>query len=86
MYVLVSFCGKRTYVGITTDVERRLSQHNGERSGGAKFTREFRPWKVGAVFGPYDSNGEAQSVEHAVKKLSGRERLQFSRSPHFDSK
>jgi putative endonuclease len=38
VYVLLSRAApKRTYVGWTLDLERRLAQHNG--SGGARFTR-----------------------------------------------
>ncbi len=36
-YVLWNKRRKRTYVGWTLDLERRLGQHNG--AGGAKFTR-----------------------------------------------
>lgn len=45
-YVLRSFSGLRTYTGITTDLSRRLRQHNGEIRGGAKATRSGGPWNV----------------------------------------
>jgi putative endonuclease len=76
VYVLVSADGGRTYVGITCDLPRRLAQHNGDRPGGAKSTRAGRPWSVGATFGPYPSRGLAQSVEHRLKRRSGRDRLE----------
>jgi hypothetical protein len=34
-------------VGITTNLSRRLRQHNGAVVGGAKATRIGRPWKIG---------------------------------------
>jgi predicted GIY-YIG superfamily endonuclease len=36
---------RKTYVGYTTDLKRRLRQHNGEITGGAKSTRGGR-WEV----------------------------------------
>lgn len=75
VYVLVSRAARRTYVGVSTDAHRRLEQHNGRRAGGAKATRPGRPWRLGAVFGPYASRGEAQRVENEVRRLRGRERL-----------
>ncbi len=41
VYVLAEERGRRTYVGWTLDLERRLSQHNGGR-GGARSTRGAR--------------------------------------------
>ena len=38
VYLLESLDKKRTYVGATVDLERRLKQHNKELSGGAKAT------------------------------------------------
>ena len=31
------------YTGITTDLRRRLDEHNGKRPGGARYTRSRRP-------------------------------------------
>lgn len=75
VYVLASEAIEVTYVGITTDVERRLSQHNGERPGGARSTRRGRPWQVSAVCGPMESHGHALQLEHRIKARSGAERL-----------
>ncbi|MSR48361.1 MAG: GIY-YIG nuclease family protein [Planctomycetes bacterium] len=73
VYVLAS--SSRTYVGITTDLARRLQQHNGERRGGASSTRAGRPWRIAAQLGPYESRSEALRVEHRVKSLHGSDRL-----------
>ena len=75
VYVLVSGCDGRTYVGVTTDLDRRLAQHNGERRGGARATRRGRPWRVGSEFGPFENRAEAQRVEREVKRLRGAVRL-----------
>lgn len=37
---------RRTYVGMTSDLRRRLRQHNGEISGGARYTRSFGRWRL----------------------------------------
>ncbi|MFO0983396.1 MAG: GIY-YIG nuclease family protein [Planctomycetota bacterium] len=65
----------RTYVGITTDLERRVEQHNGKRRGGARSTRAGRPWRVAARWGPFPSRSEALRVEHRLKQLRGERRL-----------
>lgn len=74
VYVLVSRAG-RTYVGVTTDVDRRLRQHNGALAGGARSTRPFRPWRVGRLEGPLPTRGRALSLEYAIKRVRGRARL-----------
>lgn len=76
VYVLLSADGRRTYVGITSNLDRRLEQHNGERPGGAKATRAGRPWTIGITHGPFEDRGEAQRVEHRLKKRSGTRRLE----------
>jgi predicted GIY-YIG superfamily endonuclease len=55
------------YVGMTVDLKRRLRQHNGEISGGGKYTSKFRPWVLMAVYGPYANKSEALKAERALK-------------------
>ena len=38
VYLLESVDERKTYVGATVNVKRRLRQHNGELKGGAKYT------------------------------------------------
>lgn len=85
VYVLVSTEMRRTYVGVTTDLTRRVAQHNGEQRGGARSTRAGRPWKLAAEYGPFDGRGEAQRVERAVKRLRGAARFTWTASPESAS-
>ena len=75
VYVLASESIGATYVGVSTDVERRVAQHNGERPGGARSTRRGRPWHLVAVCGPMESRGHALHLEHRIKSKTGAERL-----------
>ena len=77
VYILLSDDKKRTYVGATCDLSRRLDQHNGKIAGGAKSTRAGRPWKLYKHFGPLDDRGAAQSLEAEIKALTFRQRLDF---------
>ena len=56
------------YVGSTADYRRRLKQHNGELSGGGKYTAKHRPWKPAALYGPYADRREAFKAEMALKR------------------
>ena len=78
VYVLISDSAGCSYVGITTDLERRLQQHNGELPGGARSTTRGRPWRLGASYGPFEGRGEALRVEYEVKKRRGAARLSWS--------
>jgi putative endonuclease len=75
VYVLLAKDRRRTYVGVTVDLDRRLRQHDGDEPGGAKSTRAGRPWKVAKTYGPYANRSLAQSMEHRVKQASGQARL-----------
>lgn len=67
VYVIISSVNT-TYVGSTTDPLRRLRQHNGDICGGAKSTRSNRPWKLGRVYGPYESRSAAFRAEITLKR------------------
>lgn len=45
MFVYLLRSKQKTYIGATVDVQRRLRQHNGIISGGAKYTKG-RQWKL----------------------------------------
>ena len=75
IYVLHSLRKKRTYVGIAVDLPRRLRQHNGEATGGAKSTRAGRPWTLVRSIGPVANRSIAQSLEATLKRARGDQRL-----------
>jgi len=61
------------YTGITTDLTRRLEQHNGLLSGGASYTRGRRP--VTLVYTDYQKNrADATRLEWQIKKLKRPEK------------
>lgn len=67
--VYIILCSDDTlYTGITTNIERRLSQHGGKR-GGARYFRGRRPERV-----VYLEDGHTRSTagrrEAAIKKLN----------------
>ena len=69
-YVYLLACADGTlYTGVTTDLERRVRQHNGELSGGAKYTACRRPvalrWSDSAA-----TRSLAQKREAEIKSLS----------------
>jgi putative endonuclease len=71
------------YCGVTTDLARRVKEHN-EGKAGAKYTRSRRPVKL-AYAEPAATRSAALVREYAVKRLprAGKARLaRGARSPH----
>ena len=76
-YVYLLRCADGTfYTGITTDVTRRLAEHNTSDRLGARYTRSRRPLEL-AYFEGVDSRSAAAQREAAIRKLgrAGKERL-----------
>lgn len=68
-YVYLITTNSRTYVGSTTNVKRRLRQHNGEIVGGARSTKKFAgQWKVVAFLAGFLDRSTACRWEALVKK------------------
>jgi putative endonuclease len=69
------------YTGVTTDVARRIRQHNGEIVGGARYTRVRRPVAI-AWQQACDSRSQACQYEAQIKALSrsAKERLITSKA------
>jgi putative endonuclease len=61
------------YTGVTTDIARRLAEHN-EGEKGAKYTRARRPVKV-VYEETCASRSEAQKREAEIRKLSRAAKL-----------
>ncbi|MEM7206302.1 MAG: GIY-YIG nuclease family protein [Pseudomonadota bacterium] len=73
-YVYVVRCADGSlYTGSTTDIDRRIAQHNGEIGGGARYTRARQP--VVRVYSEYcDSRSAALKREAQIKSLRRKEK------------
>ena len=63
------------YTGVTTDIERRIREHNGSKRG-AKYTCSRRPVKLVYVKDCRDRS-EALREEYRFKSLSRKEKLKI---------
>ena len=72
-YLLATSDGgsQKTYVGITPDLDRRLAQHNGEQSGGAKATHG-RAWERICHVTGFPDHRAALQFEWRWKQISRR--------------
>lgn len=69
-FVYMVRCADTTfYVGITTDLSRRIDEHNGIKKGGARYTRAKRPVSLCYKM-QYPSRSEASRQEYLLKQLS----------------
>jgi putative endonuclease len=76
-YVLKSLRYNKTYVGSTTDLERRLAEHN---SGKGTFSRRYAPWKI--MYEEECPNlPEARKREKYLKSSAGRRFLKTKYIP-----
>lgn len=76
-YVYLLECADASlYCGITTDVPRRVAQHNGELAGGAKYTRARRPVLLRAC-APCANRSAASKLERHIQKLRREHKLSY---------
>lgn len=75
-FVYIVKCNDKTlYTGITTDLDRRVSEHN-ESDKGAKYTKTRRP--VELVYSmKFKNRSEAQIEESRVKRLDREQKLRL---------
>ena len=74
-YIYIVECSDGTlYTAITTDINRRLLEHNSGKC--AKYTRTRRPVVLRASF-EVKNRSEASKEEYRIKKLSRLEKLKL---------
>ena len=80
-YMYVVLCADGTlYCGITTNLERRLKQHNGVIKGGAKYTRGRRPCRY-VYKEKASTRSDALKKEYSFKKLTKKNKLAYIKHP-----
>lgn len=79
-YVYLLECrGGRVYIGISTDLERRLAEHRGGNKG-ARFTRAHPPVKLLAAV-TVSGRSAALRLEAALRKLRRADKLRWAETP-----
>ena len=66
LYILKSVCGGHHYIGITKDINNRLSEHNARE---VKSTRAYAPWIV-VYTERYDNKIDARKRELFLKRTA----------------
>jgi len=74
-YVYIVECFDGTlYTGITTDINRRLNQHNSGK--GAKYTSIRRPVKLMSI-SEFGDRSDASKEEYRIKQLTRKEKIEY---------
>ena len=68
VYILRSLSAKKSYVGVTDNIKRRIKEHN---SGKNFYTKRHRPWEI-IHTEEYPNFKEARDREKYLKTTSGR--------------
>jgi len=71
-YILKSSISNRIYIGYTTDFRKRLRQHNGEIKGGAKKTKNWRPWHPICLIKGFEESNSALRFEYRLQHYKKR--------------
>jgi len=72
-FVYILQCHDSTlYTGVTTDLDRRVKEHNSSVLG-AKYTKSRRPCKL-VYSKKFDTRSSAQKAEARIKKLPRQEK------------
>ena len=81
-YIYVLLCNDNSfYCGITTNLARRLKQHNGEIKGGAKYTRGRGPHRI-VYIKKAMNRSIASKLEYQFKQLSRKNKIDLINQAH----
>ena len=73
-YILQNDDNQRTYNGYTVNTVKRLRQHNGSLSGGAKSTRHSKTWRYIAIVSGFPDTHSALQCEWRIRKPFNKRR------------
>ncbi|MFA6619069.1 MAG: GIY-YIG nuclease family protein [Candidatus Neomarinimicrobiota bacterium] len=65
VYIIQSKITRNYYIGYTSDVQRRLDQHN---QGKTRSTKAYKPWELVFTKG-FESKRKARQIELKIKKM-----------------
>ena len=78
MIVYILECADKSfYTGVTSDIQKRLRQHNGLERGGAKYTRSHRPVRL-VYLEKFQTRKEACKREFEIKSLTHEQKKELS--------
>lgn len=76
-YTYILHCADSTlYTGITTDIDRRVQEHNMDDKKWAKYTRVRRPVAL-AYSENFENRSKASKREYEIKKMTRIEKIQL---------
>jgi len=79
-FIYIIQCADSTYyTGITTNVVRRINEHNTKNSIGSKYTRIRRPVTL-RYLEQSDTRSSASKREYVIKHLSRQAKIQLMQS------
>jgi putative endonuclease len=67
-YLKSKVFSNRTYIGFTSNLKQRLSDHN---SGKSVYTKQYKPWVLIGFLG-FDQEAKALKFERYLKSNAGR--------------
>lgn len=73
-------CDGSLYTGLTTDPERRLAEHQGGGSKGARYTRARRPVELIWQSEPLPDRSRAGQLEARIKRMTRPQKLRLIES------
>ncbi len=73
LYILQSEKDDSFYVGITSDIKKRLLFHN---NGWQRYTKNKRPWKL-VYIREFSSKSEALKQERKIKKKKSKKYIKW---------
>jgi putative endonuclease len=81
VYILQSDMNGNLYIGETTDLKKRIEEHN---AGQNSSTKRYLPWSV-IFYEAHNNHGDAKRREKYLKTTQGRRAIKKMLRSHFSN-